>query len=897
LSSIESVPTTTFFCSLTITESIRYSPFSPVAIVAITMTALDIDLHVGEQSSCSPSSAVAPRQEKYNRRAEFFSEDVRAKHPPTVVDHRPRGGPLLSLLWEEPQPSGDEVAAGAAQAPHPTTPLRGQTLYLGGEVGVDGKIYCIPGHASRILLIDPDTDRVTQIGPPLESNGTKFKWLRGIVVGGVIYGLPCHASEVLRIHVPTRTVSKLPIPYEAFYGGTGDGCRGGDGNVDGDNDPPATTAATATTTTAQRQREMIWKYHGGSVCPLDGCIYAVPQSAWHVLKVDPATDTCHLVGPALPGKYKWYGGVVGESDGAIYAVPQNSPSVLRITPTSVTLHGNYGEGGHKWHGAAKAGNGDIVCIPNNVDRVLIVRPPPPPTTDGCDRRHLPEQPTLLEIGDDTVIRTGRHRADRKYKYLGAMAGTNGRVYIFPSGSEHVLEVDAVAGRVRNVGPNLRDSGMERIFQNKYQNGLTNATDQCVYGIPLSGETLLRIDCSKTANCDGTNKNDDDDDNERGGGDVEVTTWPLPSPYETLDKWEGGVICANGLMYTVPNNCKAVLKIQPFGWKPSENGSPSNQMASQAAKGAATAGDDPSPSKGKGTTNNNNERKKIASNREYGGDDCHLIYKSGIPTLRSSAHRVKFDIKSRKHDPQPRDRDGKLTHTAWLPPELQAETVFPYDTNEFDLAGAIIHLLQGCDPEIVGSFAESSSSDGSSGMRLEDFRVPVKSVWRSVNGGGCEDAQRYLSDQVASNAAFLDLFDRFVSTVALPSVKSRLVDCGAVEKGSPLTFYYQRPPTLRLQPGPGMRRCAPGIFARTLAIILSLALPSVTPPSHIRPLIVFSAPRRLGQGQTPQRFGIRSSEWRIEHLDPPHRPGADGRRSLDRIALHSGGLPPHPRQGG
>lgn len=428
------------------------------------------------------------------RSDEFYDDDILAKHPEHFVDHRPKGGPYLKLLWCKEQ-------------------MKGQTLYLGGEVGVDGKIYCIPGHAPRILVINPMTDELSHIGPQeLRSNGTKFKWLRGITVGDVIYGLPCHASEVLRIHVPTQSVTKIPIPYENFY-----------------SDPKV----------AKSQREMIWKYHGGSICN-DGCIYAIPQSSWHVLKIDPSTDTCSLVGPTLAGKYKWYGGV--ESRGAIYCVPQNSPHVLRISPDSITLHGDYGDGGHKWHGAAKSDDGTIVCIPNNVDRALLIIP-----------HETKIEPTLIEIGDETVIQTGRHRSDKKYKYLGAMAGTNGRVYIFPSGSEYVLEVDTKEMIARNVGPNLRDTGMERIFQNKWQNGLTNHQDNCVYAIPLSGETLLRIDCSK--------KDEHDED------DVEVTTWELPSPFETLDKWEGGVICKNGLMYTIPNNCKAVLKIQPCNWKP------------------------------------------------------------------------------------------------------------------------------------------------------------------------------------------------------------------------------------------------------------------------------------------------------------------------------------------
>jgi hypothetical protein len=178
-----------------------------------------------------------------------------------------------------------------------------------------------------VLVIDPDTDKVFPIGPNLTSNGTKYKWLRGVPVGDVIYGLPCNASEVLRIHVPTQTVTKIPIPYEDFY------------------DTPDE---------AKIHREQQWKYHGGSISPIDNCIYAIPQSACHVLKVDPTTDTCSLVGPKLEGRWKWYGGLTGDVDGAIYGTPHNSPSVLRITPSSITLHGDFGTGGHKWHGKFQA---------------------------------------------------------------------------------------------------------------------------------------------------------------------------------------------------------------------------------------------------------------------------------------------------------------------------------------------------------------------------------------------------------------------------------------------------------------------------------------------------------------------------------------------------------------
>jgi hypothetical protein len=96
---------------------------------------------------------------------------------------------------------------------------------------------------------------------------------------------------------------------------------------------------------------------------------------------------------------------------------------------------------------------------------------------------------------------------------------------------------------------------------------------------------------------------------------------------------------------------------------------------------------------------------------------------------------------------------------------------------------------------VGSF------DGE-GERLESFRVPAASTWRAVNGGRCEAAQRYLSDRVAGDGEFLEAFDRFVRHAVLPRLKDRLAQLGlAADEPGSVTFYYQRPPTLRLQPGP------------------------------------------------------------------------------------------------
>jgi hypothetical protein len=773
--------------------------------------------------------------------------------PRDWVDHRPDGGPLLRYLWcslsdddegvvvesdaaTDPDLCGvgglggeynnDDSTEGDGSKPRPRTrtppssgrqALSGQTLYLGGEVGCDGNMYCIPGHAARVLTVRvaDGTDTVALIGPEFPG---KFKWLRGVSMGDVIYGLPCHADSVLRIHVPTQTVTTLAIPYENFYGSDME--------------------------LARQQRRQEWKYHGGSVSPHNGCLYGIPQSALHVLKIDPVADAVTLVGPPLPGRYKWYGGVVGRNDGAIYGIPHNASSVLRIGRSDrITLHGSYGEGGHKWHGAAaaataEAGNGAIVSVPANADTVLCIYPNIPTDMDDDPA------PTLVELGGPDCVQTGRHRTDRKYKYLGAMAGPDGTVYCFPSGSEHVLRVDPDARTVRQLGPNLSDAKMERLCQNKWQNGVcvNHPNEKAVYAIPLAAESVLRIDCSK------------------GGREPEITTWHLPEPFRGLAKWEGAVLAPNGVIYTVPNNHKAILRIE----------SPPSTSTLNIT-----------------TESNTTFEPKLHPAATTGPRRDDVPYASGIPTLRSSVHRVKHP--SKKEDlgghlggPRPKDRDGKETGITFLPNELCQETVLEYDLEEHDLANAVRNMLEQCDPNVVGSFDKDDTfADAAEPPRLESFRVQSASTWRTANGGQCEAAQRYLSDQVARNDAFLAVFDRFVHGVVLPHVKRRLVDLGlASDAPGSVKFFYQRPPTLRLQPGPARARVKPhsdaeyghqnGELVRQLAYVLVvMQMLMYSHHRHSMCLVLYA-----------------------ERMDPTHGPRTDGRRSVGRIHSHARRLPSH-----
>lgn len=365
-------------------------------------------------------------------------------------------------------------------------PLLGREKYLGGLLGDDARIYAIPGFARRVLRIDPSDGAVEYVGPEYPG---EFKWLRAVKdpKTGALYGLPCHADAVLKI-----------VPGDA---------------------PTITTIGEGKCGTGP------WKFHGGVYSPHDGCIYCIPQFAERVLKIDPSTDECTLIGGPFPGRNKWYGGLMG-LDGRIYGVPQNHRSVLRIDPMNggaCELFGEYPDGGWKWHGGAVGHEGNIYGIPAHADTVLKIVPG--------------DVPELTEIGAN--LRTGKHRSDGKYKYLGGVLGRDRRLYFIPSDADHVLQIDTETDVVREIGGSLEG---ERIVQNKWQNGFVSG-DGVIWGIPLKSETVLTV---RTFS-------------DRAAEPIVET---VGGPFGGLNKWEGGVMSADGRMYCMPLNHKEVLEIDP-----------------------------------------------------------------------------------------------------------------------------------------------------------------------------------------------------------------------------------------------------------------------------------------------------------------------------------------------
>jgi hypothetical protein len=61
----------------------------------------------------------------------YRHEELDKERPQNRVDYRDQGGPLLSYLWCNNNNNNDSSEQ---------SPLHGQDLYLGAEIGCDGKV-------------------------------------------------------------------------------------------------------------------------------------------------------------------------------------------------------------------------------------------------------------------------------------------------------------------------------------------------------------------------------------------------------------------------------------------------------------------------------------------------------------------------------------------------------------------------------------------------------------------------------------------------------------------------------------------------------------------------------------------------------------------------------------
>jgi hypothetical protein len=129
--------------------------------------------------------------------------------------------------------------------------------WLGGNVGVDGNIYCPACDIPSVLCIDTKTDTARTFG---FAGTEKNKWQGGVLGrDGCVYCIPASGNHVLRIKTGEETAVQLLGDLPKYKD----------------------------------------KWQGGHV-GLDGSLYFIPENGFRVLKVTPPEAPPQVVDGKLP---------------------------------------------------------------------------------------------------------------------------------------------------------------------------------------------------------------------------------------------------------------------------------------------------------------------------------------------------------------------------------------------------------------------------------------------------------------------------------------------------------------------------------------------------------------------------------------------------------------------
>ena len=251
----------------------------------------------------------------------------------------------------------------------------------------------------------------------------------------------------------------------------------------------------------------------------NGKCYGLPAWGEGVLKIDVESGETSMIGD-LPRsmKWQWHGGSLG-NDGALYAVPCNAASVLRVcTKTEeVTFIGGdvISPMKNKWYGGIKAPDGSIYGVPYCADKIIRIVP----ETQSVE---------LLELQGATL-------EPNSYAWHGGLLAPNGCIYCFPSHADRVMKIDCATKTCTLIGDSLGDK------RYKFGGGCVGPDGESVYAFPSDYKAVLKIN-TKT------------DETSLVG---ENLPGMLP---ELLNKWQNGVLAADGYIYGVPCDAPSVIQI-------------------------------------------------------------------------------------------------------------------------------------------------------------------------------------------------------------------------------------------------------------------------------------------------------------------------------------------------
>jgi len=331
----------------------------------------------------------------------------------------------------------------------------GNTKYISIVNAQNGKLYCVPDLAAKVLEVDIISGVTTQIGTDYSSSSIDGKWGGGILApNGKIYCIPLNYGYVMVIDTINKTTTNI---------GTNYGSSGVVGQVGSA------------------------KWHGGVLAD-NGKIYCIPRGYSQMLEIDPSTDTTSLVGSVLTlhGE-KYLGGVY--ANGNVYGIPCTASSVLVYNvSTGVTSYiaTTSGTSSYKFGGGVLALNGKIYATPCLLAKVLEIDIVNNTTSlknsfSGYRVSTLGKNGKIycvpfnigkvLEIDTDTGVSVliGNNIPDQTY-YANTL-GSNGKIYAAPHGASKVLEIDIIGSDILGVDRQIPSdlSTLATSNYNKYYN--------------------------------------------------------------------------------------------------------------------------------------------------------------------------------------------------------------------------------------------------------------------------------------------------------------------------------------------------------------------------------------------------------------------------------------------
>mmetsp|Transcript_62307 Transcript_62307/g.202025 ORF Transcript_62307/g.202025 Transcript_62307/m.202025 type:complete len:580 (+) Transcript_62307:51-1790(+) len=325
-----------------------------------------------------------------------------------------------------------------------------ESKYCGIVPASDGRLYCVPQDAKKLLVISPDVHSVEYVDLPFAvlvdaDNAELAPSFSGIAEApdGKLYfsadSWGMRADFRLREHISSIEADPLKAPDPSSWPSGWDrgfsvlvydpGQKSFSHIYTVDNPPCSHDCI-------EFERGNLF---GGIAAAPNGKLYCPPQSTVFVLVVDPSAQSIsYIEGAGRASRRNNWSGIALGVDGLLYCSPQTETGVRVIDPESDSLHymwdkhvfraAGYGSWDEDdvddqdldlWSGIAAATNGKLYCSPLDSKVVLVIDP------HSWSLGYIDGAGTEIE------------------KWGGITAASDGRLYCAPFNSNHILVIDPI----------------------------------------------------------------------------------------------------------------------------------------------------------------------------------------------------------------------------------------------------------------------------------------------------------------------------------------------------------------------------------------------------------------------------------------------------------------------